>query len=93
MPSYRMSNGERIDKREIDKRIKEAKKIVLQIQLNEHGYHFCTKCGISSGTRFDCAHLVPVKKCQDSGHAQEAWNVGNIVVMCRECHAKHDKLY
>ena len=92
MGTFSMSNGERVKKSVIDRRVKEAKKIVLDGQLEEYGYNFCIICGInSSNAIIDCAHVVSVDDCQKNGMAEVAWDLDNINPMCRECHRIHDK--
>ena len=87
-----MSDGSRVTKTEIDRRVREAKRIILDAQLEEHGYNFCTMCGInSSNAIIDCAHVVSVDKCQKDGMAEVAWDLDNINPTCRECHRKMDK--
>lgn len=91
MNHYKTSTGERIGKSEIDRRIREAKEKKLNLQLEEHGYNFCEDCGRSGGEYLDCSHVVSVKKCQDEGMVELAYDVGNIRVLCRPCHQRHDK--
>ncbi|MBS9774733.1 MAG: hypothetical protein KGV59_06215 [Tenacibaculum sp.] len=92
MASYRCSDGSRLEQKQIDKLIRKAKKIKVQNQFDEFGYNFCEECGISNGTFLDCSHDISVKKCKENGKTEQAFNVGNITIRCRECHQKHDKL-
>ena len=93
--SFYMSNGEKILKKKIDSRVREAKKMVLQVQLDEHGYNFCEDCKInaSSGIPIDCSHTISVDECQKSRRSELAWDESNIVPRCRNCHNKLDNLY
>ena len=90
--TYQDSNGNRIQKSIIDRRVREAKKQLLQNQWDEHGYNFCETCKVSSGTFLDCSHNVSVKECQESGRSELAYNVNNMEVLCRACHLIKDKL-
>lgn len=93
--SYRMSNGERVVKSVIDRRVRQAKAEKIQNMLDEHGYIFCeeTGCGknTNAGEPIDCSHEISVYDCQKEGKTELAWNVSNIKMRCRTCHRKHDK--
>lgn len=94
MPSYKTSSGERIDKKEIDKRVRKAKEQKIGEFIDEHGYIFCEECGINAhqGIPIDCSHTISVKECQESGRTELAWDINNIRMLCRKCHQDHDKL-
>jgi hypothetical protein len=96
-----MSNGERISKKEIDRRVREAKKQLIQDQLNEHGFNFCEDCAMDGGPynadsmelcTLDCSHTIGVSECQKSGKSEMAWDLENLRVRCRAHHRKIDKL-
>ena len=92
MGSFWMSNGERVKKSIIDRRVREAKKKILDAQMEEHGHNFCTICEINSNNAIiDCAHIMSVDDCQNNGMAEVAWDLDNINPMCRACHRKHDR--
>lgn len=91
MPTYSTSTGERLDKKVIDKKVRQAKAKKLQLVLDEKGYISCEDCGISGGTFLDCSHDISVKECQESGRSEMAFDVSNITIRCRNCHRKHDK--
>lgn len=95
MNSYSTSNGMRVSKSVIDRKVREAKKAVLDKMRKEYGYIFCTECGKNenAGVPIDCSHSVSVDECQKSGRAELAWDEENIKPRCRVCHNKHDKLY
>lgn len=87
------STAERVSKATIDRRVREAKALKLEIQRDAYGYNFCEECRRnSSGTRLDCSHEISVDECQKSGRAELAWDIINIKIRCRSCHKKHDKL-
>ena len=90
--TYRTSNGERVIKSIIDKRIKEAKALKLEQMMDEFGYYFCEECETNQG-RLDCSHTISVKESQDTGNTELSWDVENIKIRCRECHQKLDNLY
>ncbi len=91
MTTYSDSFGNRIEKSVIDRRVKIAKKQLLQNQIDEHGYNFCEECKRSSGVYLDCSHNVSVKECQESGRSELAYDVNNMEVLCRTCHQIKDK--
>lgn len=86
MNHYFTSSGERVSKSVIDSRIRKAKKD----KVDSMDYPHCEECGISSGTYFDCSHIVSVKKCQESRETEKAWAVDNIRMLCRRCHELFD---
>ena len=99
--SYKMSNGSRVLKTIIDRKVSEAKALKIQDMLDEHGYVFCEDdsngpiCGrnANSGVYIDCSHEISVDQCQKNGESELAWDwQNNIKMRCRPCHQKHDKL-
>jgi hypothetical protein len=91
MNTYSTSFGDRISKSVIDARVREAKRKLLETQILEYGYNFCEDCKRSTGVYLDCSHNESVDKCQKEGRSEEAYNVDNLKVRCRDCHRKHDK--
>lgn len=93
MNTYSTSTGERFTQSQIDAKIKKAKAEALQNQIDNYDYNFCEQCGKNgSGTYLDCSHEISVKRAKEEGKTEQAWNVKNIVIRCRKCHQKHDKL-
>lgn len=91
--SYRMSNGERVLKSEIDARVRQAKQKKIDQMIEEYGYVFCEECGVNTSSGpIDCSHDVSVDKCQREGKSELAWDVNNITMRCRRCHQKYDGL-
>lgn len=90
--SYRLSNGEYIKKSVIDARIRVAKQKVIDAQIEEHGYNFCEDYDKSQNVILDCAHYESVDSCQKNGRSEKAYDVENIRMLCRGCHAKYDGL-
>jgi hypothetical protein len=92
--TYQTSTRERVSKSTIDSRTKAAKRRLLDNQMLEFGFNFCTEvgCGASSGVYLDCAHIISVKECQESGRAELAWDVNNMKVKCRKHHQEQDGL-
>lgn len=93
MNTYSTSTGERLTQSQIDANIRKAKAKALENQYDQYGYNFCEQCGKNAvGTYLDCSHDISVKRCKEEGRSEQAWNVKNIVIRCRTCHQKHDKL-
>lgn len=92
MNHYQTSSGERVSKKEIDKRTSEAKKQKLQEQFDEHGYNFCQECFRNDCLPLDCSHEISVDEAQKSGRSELAWDVTNIKIRGRNCHQRFDKL-
>lgn len=92
MNTYSTSDGTRFTQSQIERKITQAKAKALEKQFDEYQYNFCEDCGISQGTYLDCSHEISVKKAKEEGKTEQCWNVGNIIIRCRNCHQKHDKL-
>lgn len=94
--TYRLSDGSRMAKSKIDQLVLKAKAAKIEQMLDEHGFIFCEEegCGknSSAGEPLDCSHDKSVKECQESGQTELAWDVDNITMRCRTCHAIRDKL-
>lgn len=91
MNSYKASDGTRYTQKNIDILIRKAKEAKLNDQLNEHGYHFCEKCGRSSDVHLDLSHDVSVKTAKETGRTELCWTVDNLTIRCRKCHSKYDQ--
>ncbi|PXX26257.1 hypothetical protein C7967_11518 [Thalassospira sp. 11-3] len=93
--SYRMSNGERVLKSVVDRRVRQAKEQKVQNMLDEHGYIFCEEpgCGknTNAGEPIDCSHDISVNDLQKMGKTELAYDVEMITMRCRTCHRIHDK--
>jgi 5-methylcytosine-specific restriction endonuclease McrA len=92
MARYKTSNGMFIEKKEIDKRVRMAKKIKLSQQLEEFSYNFCTECGRNDDVPLDCSHRVSVDECQKTARSELAWDTNNIDILGRKCHQIRDGL-
>lgn len=92
MNHFTTSNGNRLSKAQIDRKIRKAKAVKLEAQLAEYGYNFCTKCLNNDCKPLDCAHIESVDSCQKNGYCEKAWDVGNIEIVGRACHQKLDGL-
>lgn len=94
MPNfYKTSTGEKFTTAQIETKMRVAKAKALEKQFDEFDYNFCEQCGRNaSGTRLDCSHDISVKKAKENGQSEQCWNVGNITILCRECHQKKDGL-
>jgi hypothetical protein len=94
MARYKTSHGTYIEKKTIDRLVREAKKYKLDSFYEDHGYHYCEECGRNATVfRIDCSHDISVDQCQKQGTAELAYNVDNITLRCRLCHNIHDKTY
>jgi Fe2+ or Zn2+ uptake regulation protein len=87
---YHCSDGSRVSKKEIDRRIRDAKKQKILKFIKDHGYVYCEECGRNDCIPVDCSHDISVDECQKSGRAELAWDINNITLRCRNCHKKHD---
>ena len=92
MNTYRTSSGDRVTKKYIDYKVREAKKEVLSDQIEEYGYNFCVECGVNSNNEIiDCSHDISVDECQKSGRSELAWDKSYIKPTCRKHHQIKDK--
>lgn len=94
--TYGLSDGTRLNRSQIESRIRKAKEAkVAKMQL-DHGYIFCESCGrnANAGEPIDCSHDEPVKVSLEEGRAEKSWDwENNIKMRCRRCHNRHDKTY
>lgn len=93
--TYSTTTGERLNRQQIETRIRKAKGLLIDQQLLHYGYNFCQSCGINqnAGIPLDCSHTVSVKECLETGKAELAFDVDNMRVLCRRCHNEHDKTF
>ena len=101
MNTYKCSNGDRITKAEIDRKVREAKRQLIENQINDYGFNFCEECALNGQSIdadpmklkiLDCSHILSVDKCQKAGKTEFAWDVRNLEVLCRYHHEQWDKL-
>lgn len=92
MNHYRTSEGERVSQSTIDSRTREAKAKVIQNQLDQYGYNFCSKCMRNDCKPIDCSHTISVADAKKMGKTELCWDERNINPVGRKCHAKYDKL-
>lgn len=93
MNTYPTSDGKRYTQSQIDRRITNAKRAILERQIMEEGHNYCENCHSNGrGTRLDCSHNVSVKKAKESGRTELCWDVNNIEILCRDCHQEKDGL-
>lgn len=90
---YRTSDGEMIEKSIIDRKVRESKALLLKLQVEQHGYNFCTICKRNDCIPVTCMHLESVDSCQKNGYAEKAWAITNMVPAGLSCHAKYDGNY
>lgn len=89
---YRTSTGEFVTKAFIDRMVRIAKALKLDVQREEYGYNFCTVCKRNDCLPLDCAHTESVDSCQKNGYAEKAYDTNNIEIVGRRCHQKQDGL-
>lgn len=91
--TYYDTMGNKYTQAQVDRYIRQAKAQKIQQMQDEYGYVFCEECGRNDCLPVDCSHDLPVKKCKETRQVELAWDVNNITMRGRPCHAKHDKLY
>lgn len=91
MGTYKCSDGSRVSQEQIDINIKKAKAKKQQLFLLEHGYFFCEDCEKNTCKPIDCSHDEPVLKSKLESRTEKAWDVNNITLRGRDCHARLDK--
>ena len=91
MGYFKCSNGDKVSKANIDKYVRTAKQEKVQAQYAEYGFNFCEGDEPEHESILDCAHIESVDSCQKNGHAEKAWDIENIKILCRSCHRLHDK--
>jgi len=92
MNTYGTSNGERLTTPEIERRIRQAIKMLLEIQFIDYGYNFCEHCKSNEDKPIDVSHTISRKKAKEEGRAEMLWDLGNLEILGRKCHKIKDKL-
>lgn len=87
------SYGNKYTTQQVDKKIREAKKKRLQIQIDEYGYNFCEVCKRNDCIPVDCSHNISVKWAKENNQAELCWDVNNITPTGRNCHKIKDTNY
>ena len=90
--TYSCSDGSRLTRSQIEKKIREAKKEKIAELEAEFGYVFCFDCGRNDCLPVDMSHDIPIKDCLESGRAELAFDLDNLTPRGRKCHQKRDKL-
>lgn len=85
------SYGNRYTKEEINAKVSEAKRNVIERQKDTYGYNFCVTCGRSNCTPLDASHLVSVNEAQNLGKVEIAWDEADIIPEGRNCHMETEK--
>lgn len=88
--TYSCSDGTRVTKTEIDRKVHTAKDRKIEAMRDEYGYVFCEDCERNDCKPIDCSHDLSVNECQKQGKTELAWDVDNITMRGRKCHQKHD---
>lgn len=84
------STGEKIKRSVFDRKVNEAKKLRMQMQLDEKGYNVCEVCNRNDCKPVDASHDISVKWCVENRQAELAYDVNNITPTGRMCHQKKD---
>ena len=87
MNTYRTSNNERVTKKAIDGRIRKAK----AEKLLSMEFLCCERCGTTQGY-IDMSHKISVKRCQEEGMSELAWDTSNLELLCRGCHIEVENM-
>lgn len=91
MNHYFTSNGERVSRKTIDRKIRKAKAEKLEQQRYICGYNYCEDCQRNDCRPLDSSHDIPVSECLNTRRAELAWDTDNITIRGRKCHRKYDK--
>lgn len=92
MNTYSDSFGNRWTTSQIDRLSDKTAKELLQDQLDEHGYNFCTQCARNDCKPIDVSHIVSRKKAKENGRVELIWSKDNMQILGRSCHEKFDGL-
>lgn len=84
---YYTSDGERVNQKTINARMRKAKAIKKLMMVGE----FCEQCG-RNGVTLDMSHDISIQKAKNTGRTELCWDVNNLTIRCRKCHRKHDGL-
>lgn len=90
--TYSDSKGNRYTTSQIDRKSDATAKQLLENQLIEYGYNFCTKCKRNDCKPIDVSHTISRKQAKDNGTVEVIWDINNQEILGRKCHAKKDKL-
>tara|TARA_R110000851_G_scaffold164436_1_gene308742 strand:- start:40 stop:327 length:288 start_codon:yes stop_codon:yes gene_type:complete len=89
MAKYYLTDGSKMDKKTIDRKITKAKKEYRQERYLE-GLSFCEHCGLSKSEAYDISHVISVNDCQREQKTELSWLSSNLELLCRSCHLKHE---
>lgn len=89
MNSYYLSNGTKMSKAAIDRKIATAKREFWKEQELTNYIH-CHHCKRIDKDRYDVSHIISVNDCQRQKKTELAWSFINLEILCRQCHIKHE---
>lgn len=92
MNTYSDSFGNRWTTQQIDRLSANTAKELIQEQLDEFGYNFCTKCKRNDCKPIDVSHKMSRKKAKELGCVEILWSKPNQQILGRECHKQFDGL-
>lgn len=90
--TYSTSEGIRLTTAQIDVKIRYAKAIKLDQQLQEYNYNFCTICKRNDCKPLDVSHNISVKEAKESGRSELCWDLDNMEIIGRRHHQEKDGL-
>ena len=90
--TFRTSDGERLTKFEINKRIKSAKDKYTEIARKKAGIIICERCKDKSCWPIQRSHIISVNEAQNSGRAELCWDINNLEHLGQPCHSKFEDL-
>ncbi|MDA3779660.1 MAG: hypothetical protein PF487_05455 [Bacteroidales bacterium] len=90
MNYVKTTSGDRIKRSILDRKIREAKAKLIQQQLDDYSYNFCTICKRNDCLPLDCSHHISVKEAIETGRSELCWDLDNMAVVGRSCHKIKD---
>ena len=84
------SQGNKHTSAQVERKIRAAKAELIQNQLDEFGYNFCTVCNRNNCLPLDCSHHVSVKEAKETGRTELCWDLNNMAIVGRLCHKIKD---
>jgi len=93
MPNkYTLSNGLKLEKAAIDRKIRQAKEAKLNEHFDKFGFYCCEKCKKNTCLPITVSHIISVNDCQRNRKTELAWDLNNMKVLGLPCHRKYDGL-
>lgn len=93
MGNYKLSNGEYISKKEIDRRIIKAKARKREVFWDEYGYFYCERCKKNTCKHISVSHIYSTKSCQEGGASEMSYDVNNLELLGLNCHMEWENKF